>query len=854
MALFTEEEIRRYAFPAVVESGLRCYKRKRVSSIHFEGEDIITSVRENGTHRVVVSREKGNIRFDCTCGFSYGGACEHVVASMYAANADGAIQIGIDWGSPVEEQDEVDFDTEADIESWSVPVAVDEPEEEPSDDDELEEEPPSVVDLPIGKPMGRLYLSERDTMLLVELRFAYHDGLTEFSRSDSNQTRLVPSEDGAVYRVSRSRARETVMTASLATYELTQYQTGVFTPCDDPRIWTLQELPRLARDGFEIFGQENLRSSNARKAAPKMSVAVSSKEGLFDCNVQISFDGISATLASLIHAVRQGSRFVLLSDGSSGMLPQVWLEKFAALFSAIDAENGMQSLSIRSSQFALADMLYEMADEKCGDEAFLTRRDALRSFSSMDSQQPPQGFLASMRPYQLAGYEWFYFLKKYHFGGCLADDMGLGKTVQTIALLLNEKKTDSPKPSLVVVPTSLIFNWQREAEKFAPELNVLIYHGSGRLKYCDVMNMADVVITSYGTVIRDVEELKTRHFHYVILDEAQAIKNPASQVSRALRQLSANHKLALSGTPIENSLSELWALFTFLNPGMLGSFRMFAKNFIKPIERDLNDNTSAVLRKLIFPFILRRTKQQVANDLPPKNEMVLYAEMLPRQKTLYDITRDIYKGKIIDSINREGMEGSRMQILEGLLRLRQICCHPAMVDPSFAGDSGKFRLLEQSLVDIVSEGHRVLLFSQFVKGLELVKERIAQQGIQSEMLTGSTRDRGAVVDRFQNGEGAPVFLISLKAGGTGLNLTRADYVIHLDPWWNPSAENQASDRAYRIGQTRTVFVYKMITKDSIEERVLALQEQKKQLVQSVIQTESSFFKHLTRDDVLGLLD
>ncbi|MFP4163494.1 MAG: SNF2-related protein [Chitinispirillaceae bacterium] len=859
MALFSEDDIRKYAFPAVVEGGKRQFKRKRVTSMHFEGDDIITSVRDNGTHRVVVSNNgRGSIRFDCSCGFSFGGACEHVVASMYAANADSAIQIGIDFDALAEQQDEgEDYDdewySEQEDESLSEKSA------QENDDDgydmgEPQEDPSKVVELDPGKPTGRIYLTERDTMLLAELRFSYHKGLAEFSRSDLNLSRLVPSEDGTVYRVTRSRARETMMTASLASYDLMQYQTGVFTPSDDSRIWTLQELPRLARDGFEIFGQENLRTSNARNVAPNLNVSVSSKEGLFDCSVEVSFDGISATLASLVQAVRNGSRFVLLSDGSSGILPQGWLEKFAALFSAIDAEGSGGSLSIRSSQFALADMLYDMADEKEGDPEFMSRKEALNSFRSVEKRKVPEGFLAQMRPYQLAGYEWFYFLKTYRFGGCLADDMGLGKTVQTIALLLNEKKLDEDRPSLVVVPTSLIFNWQREIEKFAPELSVLVFHGQGRARYKEIMHMSDVVISSYGTVMRDVEFLKAKRFHYIILDEAQAIKNPASQVSRSIRQLQSNHKLALSGTPIENGLSELWSMFSFLNPGMLGSFRTFAKNFIKPIERDLSDNTSAVLRKLIFPFILRRTKQQVAKDLPPKNEMVLYAEMLPKQKTLYEITRDTYRGKIIDAIDKEGVEGSRMQILEGLLRLRQICCHPAMVDETFAGDSGKFRLLEQSLVDIVSEGHRVLVFSQFVKALELVRGRIAQQGIQSEMLTGGTRDRGAVVDRFQNKRSAPVFLISLKAGGTGLNLTSADYVIHLDPWWNPSAENQASDRAYRIGQTRTVFVYKVITKDSIEERVLALQDQKKQLVQSVIQTESSFFKQLNRDDVLGLLD
>jgi len=293
-------------------------------------------------------------------------------------------------------------------------------------------------------------------------------------------------------------------------------------------------------------------------------------------------------------------------------------------------------------------------------------------------------------------------------------------------------------------------------------------------------------------------------------------------------------------------------MFSFINPGMLGSFRSFATNFIKPIEKEMNDHAADVLRRLIFPYILRRTKQQVAKDLPPKNDIVMYAEMLPKQKMIYDITREMYRGKIQHSFDKEGSDRTRFQILEGMLRLRQICCHPQMIDPAFAGDSGKFKLIEESITDVTAEGHRVLVFSQFVKALEIMRGRIAEKGIKSEILTGGTADRQKVVDRFQKPDGAPVFFISLKAGGTGLNLTAADYVIHMDPWWNPSAENQASDRAYRIGQTRAVFVYKMITKDSIEERVLQMQARKQDLMQSIIHTEKSFFKHLTKDDVLGM--
>lgn len=843
MILFTEEEIQKYAFEAVIENGRRSFARGKVTNLSYVGDGIIASVRDEAVYRVVLNRCSDGLKFNCTCKFAYGGACEHAVAVMMAANAKQAIQVGLDFDALFSQPTQDD--------------AVEEEIEENADTELENEEPdlnntPVVVDLPIGKPAGRLYLFESDAMLLVELRFSYNQGMVEFNRTDTAFSRLVPSDDGNVYRIIRSKARENSLTSSLENFELMQYQTGIYTPCCDPRIWTLHELPRLAQEGFEIYGQEKLTITNARKTVPKLSVAVSSKEGVFDCSITMSVDGISATLASLIMAVRQGSRFVLLSDGTSGVLPNEWLEKFAGLFSILETDPAQKSLRIRPAHLSLVSMLCEMADETKCDQEFELKRQELQNFSGVEKKTPPSDFLASMRPYQVAGFEWFYFLKRYRFGGCLADDMGLGKTVQTLALLLNEKKLGEGQPSLVVVPTSLLFNWQREAQKFAPALNVILYYGTGRQRYKDLISMSDVVLTSYGTVLRDIDFLKNLKFHYIILDEAQMIKNPASQISQTLRLLCGTYRLALSGTPIENNLSELWSMFSFINPGMLGSYKSFANNFIRPIEKEMNENAAGVLRKLIFPFVLRRTKEQVAKDLPPKNEIVLYAEMLPKQRMLYEITRDTYRGKIKLSIDNNGVERSHLQILEGLLRLRQISCHPRLFDSSFSGDSGKFQLIQESIQDVVGEGHRVLVFSQFVKSLEMLRERISEYGITSEILTGATRDRQAVVDRFQKKGGAQVFFISLKAGGTGLNLTSADYVIHIDPWWNPSAENQASDRAYRIGQTRTVFVYKMITKDSIEERILELQQRKKNLMQSIIQTEGAFFKQLSGEDVLSL--
>ncbi len=712
--------------------------------------------------------------------------------------------------------------------------------------------PEPVVRIVADKPVGRLYLNERDSMLLIELRFSYHNGLTEFSRTDTNRERLVPGTEGNVYRILRSRAREDAMMTSLAEYELMRYQSGIFTPCEDPRDWIQVQLPRLAKKGFEIFGQDKLTVSKARKSLPRLSVNVFSKGDSLSCNISVSFDQIPATLAALVQAVKANSRYVLLADGSSGVLPEAWMRKFSSLFSVGEHDEKDDRLTLKRYHTPVADMLFDMADEREGNEEFIEKREALRSFSGIKKQSPPQTFKGTMRQYQLAGYEWFYFLQKYNFGGCLADDMGLGKTVQTVALLLNEKE-NGRKPSIVIVPASLLFNWEREARQFAPSLLVMLFHGPERHKYGSAeMKCADLVLTTYGTAMRDINMLKLVPFNYVIIDEAQAIKNPASRVGKSLKELNARHRLALSGTPVENNLSELWSIFSFLNPGMLGSYRHFSQNFAKPVEKDGQPEAAQVLQKMLFPFILRRTKQQVATDLPPKTESVIYTEMLPRQRTIYQITRDTYRGRIMQSIESIGVEKSGLQILEGLLRLRQICCHPALMDPVFNGESGKFRLLDGILEDVISEGHKVLIFSQFVKALELIRHRLSTAGTKSEILTGKTRDRASTVDRFQNGRDVPVFLISLKAGGTGLNLTSADYVIHLDPWWNPAAENQASDRAYRIGQKNHVFVYKLIMKDSIEERVLALQESKKQLVDQIIRTENSFFKQLTKKDIVGL--
>jgi non-specific serine/threonine protein kinase len=852
---FSESDIRQYAFPAVAKAGRECFDQNQVRNLHAVGDDIIATVVGDESYRVVIrTPAAGSPTFACTCEFAYGGACEHAVAVMLAVGMQDSLQTGLDLtvaesATPARERER---ERERDSRQ-SRPTPAGKDEKAQIRDAEGEARAGAPVQVIVSKPAGRLYLHECDGMLLADVRFGYADGYVEFSRRDSSRDRVVPGDDGAVYRVLRSRAREDNLTNSLRQHGLMQYQTGTYTPQGDAREWVCSHLPRLAAKGWEIFGQERLAKSSPRQGAPRLSVCVGEKGEFLECGLTVSVDGIPATLAALVQAVREGSKYVLLSDGSTGMIPEQLLTRLASLFALAEYDE-QDTLRFQRCHLAAAEMLSEIADEAQWEEQLEERRKAFSRFAGIERRPVPSDFQACMRPYQLAGYEWFYFLRESGFGGCLADDMGLGKTIQALALLLSEKRQKRRHAtSLVVVPASLLFNWQREARTFAPALITMIYHGPERRKFsASELYMADVLISTYATVLRDQSFLEKMRFNYVICDEAQAIKTPNARIGKAIRRLNADHRLALSGTPIENNLSELWSIFSFLNPGMFGSFRRFSETFVRPIEREQRDDVAEALRRTVFPFILRRTKQQVATDLPPKTETVLYADMLPRQQTLYEITRDTYRGKILESIDRGEIDRSGFQILEGLLRLRQICCHPALMDSGFSGESAKFQLLDTMLEDVLAEGHRALVFSQFVQALQLFRSRLIQKKIRSEILTGQTRDRGAVVDRFQKNKDISVFLISLKAGGTGLNLTSADYVIHLDPWWNPAAENQASDRAYRIGQTRHVFVYKMIMRNTIEERVLALQQGKKELADQIIRTEKSFFKTLTRDQVRGL--
>ena len=504
-------------------------------------------------------------------------------------------------------------------------------------------------------------------------------------------------------------------------------------------------------------------------------------------------------------------------------------------------------------------LLAAQPEARC-DETFARLRDRLRRFDGIPALPQPEGFNGRLRDYQREGLGWMEFLRQFRFGGCLADDMGVGKTAQVLALLENrraqrEAGTGEPDdlpaaPSLVVVPKSLIFNWRQEAARFTPALRVLDHTGTQRsVTRCQDY---DLILTTYGTLRRDAAEFKDVEFDYIVLDEAQAIKNAATSSAKAARLLRGRHRLALSGTPVENHLGELWSLFEFLNPGMLGAASVF--QLTGAGARNPAPESRALLASAVRPFILRRTKEQVARELPPKTEQTIYCELEAPQRKLYNELRAHYRDSLLGLVNSKGLAKSKIQVLEALLRLRQAACHPGLLDAKRKSDhSAKLDLLLDQLDDIVGDGRKALIFSQFTSFLAIVRQQLDKRGIAYEYLDGATTNRQQPVDRFQTDPAVPLFLISLKAGGLGLNLTAAEYVFLLDPWWNPAVEAQAVDRAHRIGQERHVFAYRLIARDTVEEKVLELQASKRELATAIISEDNSVLRDLKREDLELLL-
>ena len=580
-----------------------------------------------------------------------------------------------------------------------------------------------------------------------------------------------------------------------------------------------------------------------------LSLSLASNEDWFELEGEVRFDQGTASLPDLLKCVSRNERWVTLDDGSRGVVPRSWLDDLGAF---VDGEAVCDRMRYSPAQAALLEVDHERLDITV-DEGLERLRAELASAERIEPVPAPDGFVGELRPYQAEGLGWFAFLRRFRFGGCLADDMGLGKTIQVLALLegrrARPREPDRPRCSLVVAPRSLLFNWAAEAARFAPELTVGTYHGAARRRLS--FEDHDLVLTTYGTLRRDRERMKAERFDYVILDEAQAIKNPRSIAAKACRELSSEHRLALSGTPIENHLGDLASLFDFLNPGMsrtVRSMRALATTLAPDPEQ------RRTLASALRPFILRRTKGEVLDDLPSKTEQILHCELSTRERREYDDLASHYRGHLKEKIERDGFARSRFNVLEALLRLRQAACHPGLMNEGRRDEgSAKVDLLMAHLDELVGAGHKALVFSQFTTLLRIVADRLDERGHDYAYLDGATRDRAVPVERFQREPACGVFLLSLKAGNAGLNLTAADYVFLLDPWWNPAVEAQAIDRAHRIGQTRPVVAYRLVAKDTVEDRVVALSGQKRELARDVLGAPGRTLSGFDASDLEGLL-
>ncbi|GAB4336015.1 MAG: hypothetical protein OHK0038_14080 [Flammeovirgaceae bacterium] len=618
---------------------------------------------------------------------------------------------------------------------------------------------------------------------------------------------------------------------------------------DKPKAfsWLSNNKEWLENEHIEM--RQEIKEHNQKRfflGSSTIEIIINENKDWFDVNAIVKFGEFHIPFQQLRKYIMSGRREFLLPNGETAVIPEEWFAQYADLFHFIDNED-----KLRKYHFGL---VQELQTGKLANVNFTEKLQLLKDFEQIDDSELSEGFRGLLRPYQKAGYNWLRFLSRYNFGGCLADDMGLGKTIQTLALLQYQRREfPYPTTSLLVMPTSLLYNWEKEAKKFTPTLRVLIYAGSNRKKDVKNFEKYDLVLTSYGITRIDIDLIKDFYFNYVILDESQNIKNPQSNIAKAVSQLKSRRRLVLTGTPVENTTMDLWSQMNFLNPGLLGTQNFFKDEYQIPIEKYADEKKKNKLHIITKPFILRRHKSQVAKELPEKVETIHYCTMSELQEKMYEEVKSTYRNQLMEMIEETGMKRSHFMILQGLMKLRQIANHPKLTDDSYKGDSGKLEDVMYALENALQGEHKILIFSQFVKHLEIVKEELTKKHIHFAYLDGATRDRQGEVDKFQKNTNIKVFLISLKAGGVGLNLTAADYVFLLDPWWNPAVEAQAIDRAYRIGQENKVFVYKFITRNSVEEKILALQNNKKKLATDLITTEESIVKQLTKNDIEALL-
>ena len=709
-----------------------------------------------------------------------------------------------------------------------------------------------VQEIKDGNPEVKLFLLEKGDFLVFQPSF-YYKG---FETKTRDRDELIVPVGNKVLVVHRNREKENEFIQKL------QNLHSSFVLNEDSGTLALKGTDVLKNNWFflfvdamkdmktPVFGFEALKNFRFNTAKPQTKIFISSNTDWFDAKVDIFFGDQKVTVAEVKRALANKQQFVQLNDGTLGILPEEWLKKYSLLFRI--GEGKTDSLKLSRYHLSVVDELYETRDEEELVVKLEEKYEKLREFNKIKEIEPSDYLKMILRPYQVAGYQWLNYLKDIRWGGILADDMGLGKTVQALSFMEYYKKENGQLKALVVCPTTLIYNWENEIKKFTPSLTYRIHHGGTRTRAKEELTDHDVTITTYGTLRSDIKLLISIEFDYVLLDESQAIKNPASKVTKAAGLLNAKNRLCMSGTPLQNNTFDIFAQMNFLNPGMLGTMEFFRQEFAIPIDKFGEQDRKDHLKKILYPFILRRTKEQVAKDLPDKQEMILFCEMEDEQRNIYDAYRNDFRNQILGTIETQGIQKSQLTILQGLMKLRQICDSPAILNEQekFENHSIKLDELAREITENIGN-HKALIFSQFLGMLALIRAKLDELGVKYEYFDGSTSapDRQTAIDSFQNNDEVRVFLISLKAGGVGLNLTAADYVYIVDPWWNPAVEQQAIDRTHRIGQTKNIFAYRMICKDTIEDKILQLQEKKRALAKDIISDDATFVKALTREDV-----
>ena len=701
------------------------------------------------------------------------------------------------------------------------------------------------------KPQPYIRLRELNNMLLLQPLFQYHNETVEWDEGEQ----ITTIKGDKILLVHRDKAAEAAFI---------QLVRGLHTHFERPTNhnyfhlqakealqgnWFLNFMERMREEKIALKGLNQLKKFRFNHNRPETKLELSSEIDWFDARVAVRFGEQVANIRDIKRTLSRKQNVVPLSDGSLGILPEQWMEKYGLLFRMGQESEG--HLRVSKYNFGIIDELYDHIDDERLREELDEKKSMLLDFDQLPTVAIPENVQTVLRNYQESGLQWLSYLDHIKWGGILADDMGLGKTLQALSFLQHFKNENNRCLALVVCPTSLIYNWENEIKKFTPDMSYHIHHGPARIYNTKTLKSHNILLTSYGTLRSDIQLFVKLTFDYVILDESQFIKNPNSKVTKAARLLNASNRFCLSGTPMQNNTFDIYSQMNFLNPGMLGSVDFFKSEFSQPIDKGQDEVSKKHLRKLIYPFLLRRTKEQVARDLPDKSEMVLFCDMNKDQRTIYESYRNLYRSKILGTIDEQGLGRSQLTILQGLMKLRQICDSPAILkDESYDNHSVKLEELSRELQENVGH-HKVLIFSQFLGMLKLIKDKLRLLKIPYEYFDGSTNttDREKAIANFQNNEKSRVFLISLKAGGVGLNLTAADYVYIVDPWWNPAVEQQAIDRTHRIGQTKNIFAYRMICKNTIEEKILQLQERKKTLVKDVIADENGFVKKLTKEDV-----